>query len=211
MTQLVRVQAFSVTSDGYGSGEHQSLEKPFGTLDENDIHGWFFATAAWAGAEGSHGLDNLVASSYAPGFGAEIMGRKKFWPEPGPWRDSDWTGWWGDEPPFHTPVFVLTHYPRGPFSLSDTTFHFLDATPEEAVRIAKEAAGGKDVRIGGGVHTIREFLDAGLIDALQISVTPAIAGKGERLWESPDELNDRFHHESFTSPTGVTHHFFWKK
>lgn len=210
MTQLVRVPFFSVTSDGYGSGKGQSLERPFGDLDEAAIHGWPLTTAAWIGPGGTHGLDNLIVASHSEGFGAEIMGRRKFWPEPGPWRDPDWKGWWGDDPPFHTPVFVLTHYPRPPLTLSDTTFHFIEATPEEAIRIAKAAANGKDVRIGGGVTIIREFLDAGLIDTLQITVTPAVAGRGERLWSSPDELLDRYQHESVPSPSGVTHHFFWR-
>lgn len=210
MTQLVRVPLFAVTSDGYGSGSGQTITHPFGDLDENNLHGWCFTTAAWQGEGGSRGIDDLVVAGHSHHFGAEIMGRKKFWPEPGPWRDPDWKGWWGDEPPFHTPVFVLTHYPRRPLNLSDTTFHFIEATPEEAVRIAKAAAGGKDVRIGGGVSTIRQFLDAGLIDSLCVSVTPAIAGHGERLWTHPDELFDRYQHECVTGSSGITHHFFWR-
>lgn len=210
MTQLVRVPLFSVTSDGYGSGLGQTLKHPFGNLDEHDLHGWCFTTAAWKGEGGSRGIDDLVVAGHSNHFGAEIMGRKKFWPEPGPWRDPEWKGWWGDEPPFHAPVFVLTHYPRPPIHLSDTTFHFIDASPNEAVRIAKQAADGKDVRIGGGVSTIRQFLDAGLIDSLCISVTPAVAGRGERLWESPDELLDRYQHESASGTSGVIHHFFWR-
>ena len=138
------------------------------------------------------------------------MGRKKFWPEPGPWTDPNWTGWWGDDPPFHSPVFVLTHYPRPSITLSDTTYHFIEAIPEEAVSIAKQAANGKDVRIGGGVATIRQFLEAGLIDTLCINVTPAVAGHGERLWHGPGELFDRYEHESIAGESGVIHHFFWR-
>ncbi len=120
-------------------------------------------------------------------------------------------GWWGDEPPFHTPVFVLTHHVRPSFTLSDTTFHFLDATPRDALEQVKAAADGKDVRIGGGATTIREFLDADLIDEMHIAVAPYELGSGLRLWSSPDELADRFHLERVRSPSGVVHHFFWRR
>ncbi|WP_242424687.1 dihydrofolate reductase family protein, partial [Frankia sp. EI5c] len=120
-------------------------------------------------------------------------------------------GWWGDEPPFRTPVFVLTHHARPSFTLSDTTFHFVDATPYEALGQAKAAAGGRDVRIGGGVTTIRQFLDADLIDEMHIVVAPCELGDGLRLWDSPDELTDRFHLERVPSPSGVVHHFFWRR
>ncbi|WP_231498958.1 dihydrofolate reductase family protein, partial [Gordonia alkanivorans] len=120
-------------------------------------------------------------------------------------------GWWGDEPPFHTPVFVLTHHLRPSFTLGETTFHFLDATPAEAAAKAKAAADGKDVRIGGGVSTVREFLDADLIDTLHVAVAPVTYGNGLRLWDSPAELEDRFEHEVIPSPSGVTHHLFWRK
>lgn len=130
-------------------------------------------------------------------------------PQRGPWEDHDWQGWWGDNPPFHTPVFVLTHHPRPSFTLADTTFHFLEASPAEALQRATEAAEGKDVRLGGGVATVREFLEADLVDTIHVAVAPIELGRGERLWASPDDLLDRFHLETVPSPSGVTHHLFW--
>ena len=126
-------------------------------------------------------------------------------------QNHDWQGWWGDEPPFHTPVFVLTHHERPSFTLSDTTFHFVDGDPADALALAKEAAQGKDVRIGGGATTIRAFLDADLIDTLHVAVSPVELGHGVALWKSPDELLDRFHVDVVPSSSGVTHHLFWRK
>jgi dihydrofolate reductase len=214
MTQRVRVQNFTITQDGYGSGEGQTLEQPFGNMNPMELMGWAIATASHpfhTNSAGSRGLDDYFVRDFDNNIGAEIMGRNKFGPQRGPWENEDWKGWWGDNPPFHTPVFVLTHFVRPSFSLSDTTFHFIDTSPEEALRIAKEAAGGKDVRIGGGVATVREFLDADLIDELHIAVAPTTAGKGERLWESYDYLLDRFNLESIPSASGVTHLLFWRK
>jgi dihydrofolate reductase len=214
MTQRVRVQSFGITRDGYGAGEGQTRETPFGSLDPIRLMAWRFATASFPSGpnpSGSRGLDDYLERDFNRNIGAEIMGRNKFGPQRGPWENEEWRGWWGDEPPFHTPVYVLTHHVRPSFSLSDTTFHFLNATPSEAVQIAKAAAGGKDVRIGGGVATVREFLDADLIDEMHIAVAPFDAGKGERLWESYDHLFDRFHVESVPSPSGVTHLLFWRK
>src|SRR5690606_38539421 len=125
--------------------------------------------------------------------------------------DHGWQGWWGDVPPFHTPVFVLTHHPRPSFSLSDTTFHFIDAPPAEALAAAMEAADGKDVRIGGGVATVREFLEADLIDAMHVAVAPVELGREERQWGSPDELLGRLHRETIPSPSGVIHQLFWRR
>ena len=139
------------------------------------------------------------------------MGANKFSPHRGPWEDHEWQGWWGEDPPFHTPVFVLTHHLRPSFTLSDTTFHFIDATPAEALRVAKEAANGKDVRLGGGTTVVREFLEADLVDTLHVAVAPVDAERGERLWESPDELTDRLHLEVVPSPSGVVHHLFWRR
>ena len=138
------------------------------------------------------------------------MGRNKFDPQPGPF-DLAWEGWWGDVPPFHTPVFVLSKYARESITLSDTTFYFINATPAEALAKALAAANGKDVRVGGGVATLREFLAAGLIDTMHIAVAPMEMGRGERLWTSPDELLDRFELEKIQSPSGIVHHFFWRK
>jgi dihydrofolate reductase len=145
------------------------------------------------------------------GVGAEIMGRNKFGPIRGEWGDHDWRGWWGDEPPFHTPVFVMTHYERESFTLSDTTFHFVSGTPQEVLSRALEAADGRDVRLGGGVSVIRQFLDADLVDSLHVAVSPVVLGRGERLWESSDELLDRFDRETVLSPSGVTHVLLWRR
>ncbi|MGK2947215.1 MAG: dihydrofolate reductase family protein [Acidimicrobiales bacterium] len=149
--------------------------------------------------------------SYGCTYRAEIMGRNKFGPQRGPWEDHDRQGWWGDSPPFHTPVFVLTHHPRPSFTLADTTFHFIEASPGEALRQAQAAADGQDVRLGGGVANVRQFLEADLVDTMHVAVAPAELGRGERLWESPDELLDRFHLETVASPSGVTHHIFWRR
>lgn len=214
MPQLVRVQNFAVSSDGFGSGEGQTLERPFGHANPGDLMWWAGATAHWPNRTepgGTFGLDDYFTRDFSNNIGAEIMGRNKFGPQRGPWEDHGWQGWWGDVPPFHTPVFVLTHHPRPSFSLSDTTFHFIDAPPAEALAAAMEAADGKDVRIGGGVATVREFLEADLIDAMHVAVAPVELGRGERLWGSPDELLDRFHRETIPSPSGVIHQLFWRR
>ncbi|NGN64152.1 deaminase [Streptomyces sp. A7024] len=214
MGQLLRVQNFTVSSDGYGAGEGQSLERPFGHADPGTIMSWAGATASWPGrtdAGGSRGLDDYFTRDFGNNIGAEIMGRNKFGPQRGPWENEEWQGWWGDEPPFHTPVFVMTHHARPSFTLSDTTFHFVDGTPAAVLAQAKEAAQGQDVRLGGGVAINRAFLDAGLVDTLHVAVAPVKLGSGERLWESPEELDDRFHHDVVPSPSGVTHHLFWRK
>ena len=212
--QLLRVQCFGVSADGFGAGEGQTLEHPFGHADPMALLAWAGTTASWSHRTepgGTRGIDDVLVRAMAQDIGAEIMGRNKFGPVRGPWEDHEWQGWWGDEPPFHTPVFVLTHHERPSFTLSDTTFHFLDTTPAEALRQAKEAADGRDVRLGGGVATIREFLDADLVDTLHVSVAPLTLGRGERLWASPEELLDRFHLDTVPSPTGVTHLLFWRR
>jgi dihydrofolate reductase len=214
MTQLLRVHNFLLSSDGFGAGEGQSLERPFGHADPVELGGWAFATASWPNRTdggGSRGLDDYFVRDFHRNIGAEIMGRNKFAPQRGPWADFEWKGWWGDVPPFHTPVFVLTHYPRPSFTLADTTFHFLDAPPAEALQQAKQAADGKDVRLGGGVATVREFLEADLVDTIHVAVAPVELGRGERLWDSPEDLLDRFHLELVPSPSGVTHHIFWRR
>jgi dihydrofolate reductase len=214
MAQLLRVQNFCLSIDGFGAGEGQSLERPFGHAEPGDLFSWAGATASWpnrADPGGSRGLDDYFTRDFTHNIGAEIMGRNKFGPLRGPWENLDWQGWWGDVPPFHTPVFVLTHHPRPSFRLADTTFHFLDATPEDALERAKAAADGEDVRLGGGVTTVRQFLDADLVDTMHIAVTPVRIERGERLWDSPDDLLDRFHLESVPSPSGVTHHLFWRR
>ncbi len=214
MAQLLRVQNFAVSMDGFGAGEGQSLERPFGHVDPGDLLAWAMATASFPNRTepgGSRGLDDHFIRDFTRNIGAEIMGRNKFGPYRGPWQDLDWTGWWGDTPPFHTPVFVLTHHPRPSFTLADTTFHFIDATPADALRLAKAAADGQDVRLGGGVATIRQFLDVDLVDEMHIAVAPVTLGRGERLWTTADDLLDRFHLETVPSPSGVTHLMFWRR
>lgn len=213
MTQLLRVQNFVVSSDGFGAGEGQSLERPFGHADPRELMAWAGATAHWPNRTapgGTRGLDDYFTRDFTNGIGAEIMGRNKFGPVRGPWPDHEWQGWWGDEPPFRTPVYVLTHHPRPSFTLADTTFHFVDAAPAEALAIARRGAGGQDVRLGGGVSTVRQFLEAGLVDTLHVVVAPVELGRGERLWDSPDDLLDRYHRETVPSPSGVTHQIFWR-
>jgi dihydrofolate reductase len=212
--QLLKVQNLFLSSDGFGAGEGQSLETPFGTANPMELGGWAFTTASWPGRtdeDGSRGLDDYFVRDFSHNIGAEIMGRNKFSPYRGP-HDLEWQGWWGDDPPFHTPVFVLTHYPRPSFTLSDTTFHFVDGEPADVLEQARAAADGKDVRLGGGVTTIREFLDADLVDTMHVAVAPGVTlGSGVRLWESPDELLDRFNLDVVPSPSGVVHHIFWRK
>ncbi|WP_068160336.1 dihydrofolate reductase family protein [Rhodococcus phenolicus] len=213
MTQLLKVQNFTISSDGIAAGEHQSFESPFG-LDHGELMSWAGATASWPNRTdpgGTRGLDDYFARDFSRNIGAEIMGRNKFGPQRGEWENLDWQGWWGDEPPFRTPVFVLTHYPRPSITLSDTTFHFVGGEPAAVLEQAKAAAQGKDVRLGGGVTTIREFLDADLVDTLHVAVSPVTFGAGLRLWESPDDLRGRFHHEVVPSTSGIIHHLFWRR
>lgn len=212
--QLLRVQNFGVSLDGFGAGEGQSMETPFGHADPMALLGWAGQTASWVYRSepgGTRGIDDYFTRDYDRNIGAEIMGRNKFGPFRGPWEDHSWQGWWGDSPPFHTPVFVLTHHGRPSFTLDDTTFHFVDGSPLEVLNQAKAAAQGKDVRLGGGVQTIKQFLEADLIDTMHVSVAPISIGAGERLWESPEELFDRFHHDEVRSSSGYTHYVFWRK
>jgi dihydrofolate reductase len=214
MTQLLRVQNFMLSTDGFGSGEGQSLERPFGHANPAELASWAGATASWPNRTdpgGTRGLDDYFTRDFSRNIGCEIMGRNKFGPQRGPWDDHKWTGWWGDDPPFRTPVIVLTHHHRPSFTLSDTTFHFVEASPEEALERAKELADGQDVRLGGGVATVREFLDADLVDTMHVAVAPVELGRGERLWHAPDELEGRFHHETVPSQSGVIHHIFWRR
>ena len=195
MTQ-VRVHNFSVSLDGFGTGEGQSLEAPFGHAQVRLLE-WFFGTRTFNAMQdapgGGTGVDEAFASNWGPGIGAEIMGRNKFGPQRGPWTDEQWKGWWGDNPVFHTPVFVLTHHLRPSIEMEGgTTFHFLDATPAEALKAAREAAGGLDVRIGGGVSTIREFLAADLIDHMHLALVPIVLGRGQRLWDGLEDIERQF-------------------
>ncbi|MFJ4124341.1 dihydrofolate reductase family protein [[Kitasatospora] papulosa] len=208
----VRVHNLSVSVDGFATGEGQSPDAPFGHAGTR-LHEWFFPTRTFqrmlGKPGGSTGADDAIASTWEAGVGAEIMGRNKFSPLRGPWENDDWKGWWGPNPPFHTPVFVLTHHPRPSVEMEGgTTFHFIDATPQEALRQAREAAGGLDVRIGGGPSTVREFLAEDLVDHLHVAVVPIVLGRGERLWDGLEGLEKRFRAESVTTPGGVTHMTF---
>ena len=210
----VRIHNFAVSLDGFGTGEGQSLEAPFGHAGHR-LHEWYVTTRFFAehvgGAGTSAGVDDAIARRIDPGIGAEIMGRGKFGPQTGPWTDEEWRGWWGDDPPFRTPVFVLTHHPRPSFSLGETTFHFIDATPEEALARAREAADGLDVRIGGGVKTVRSFLAADLVDHMHVAVVPIVLGRGERLWDGLEGLDERFDVEVVSTPSGTTHLTFTRR
>jgi len=211
---LARVQFFSVSLDGFGTGEGLSREEPFGHAGER-LHQWMFATRWWHERQGepggSGGIDDALLRLHEPGVGAEIMGSGKFGP-PGWHDDPEWKGWWGPVPPFHTPTFVLTHHPRPPIQMEGgTTFHFLDASPSEALVTARQAAGSQDVRIGGGATTIREFLTAGLIDQMHVVVVPIVLGRGVRLWDAQEGLESSFDIEAVSSPSGVTHLTFTRR
>jgi dihydrofolate reductase len=213
MAQMARVHNLTVSADGYAAGEGQSLERPFGHAEPAEFFAWAGATASWPNRTdpgGSRGIDDYLVRDFHRNIGAEIMGRNKFAPSRGPWGDTDWLGWWGEEPPFHTPVFVMTHHERPSFTLSDTTFHFVSGDPASVLERAFAAADGKDVRLGGGANTVRQFLDAGLIDTLHVAVAPVELGAGSRLWTSPDELLDRYSRDVVLSPNGVVHHLFWR-
>jgi dihydrofolate reductase len=205
---LTRVQNFSISLDGFGTGEPQSHDAPFGHAGER-LHEWMFATR-WGremfGLPGrTGGIDDAFARQFDPGIGAEIMGAGKFGP-PGWHEDPEWKGWWGPNPPFHTPTFILSHHPRPSIEMEGgTTFHFLDVSPAEALESAREAADGQDVRLGGGATVIRGFLAAGLVDHMHIVVVPILLGRGARLWEELGGLENDYQVEAASSPSGVTH------
>jgi dihydrofolate reductase len=186
----VRVTTFGVSLDGFGAGPRQSLEHPLGVNGPN-IMEWFFPTRVWQKmnglGEGETGIDNQMAEQAVENVGAWIMGRNMFGPVRGPWPDDKWKGWWGDEPPYHVPVFVLTHHARPPLEMAGgTTFHFVTDGIESALKQAKAAANGKDVRIGGGVSTVRQYLRAKAIDELHLVSRAVLLGDGESLFEDLD-------------------------
>src|SRR5258707_1547358 len=186
----VRVAGFSISLDGFGAGPEQSLENPLGKRGV-ELHQWIFGTrmfrAMTGKAGGSNGVDQAYAHRSMDGFGAFILGRNMFGPIRGSWPDESWKGWWGDNPPYHAPTFVLTHYEREPLVMEGgTTFYFVSGGIEEALGLAKQAAGDKDVKIGGGVSTVRQYLRAGLIDSLQFALAPVVLGQGEALFTDLD-------------------------
>jgi dihydrofolate reductase len=188
---IVCVRSFGVSLDGFAAGLDQSLEQPLGVRGP-ELMEWFFHTRVWRtqhdlGGDGEAGVDNRMAEQGFANIGAWILGRNMFGPIRGPWPDDSWRGWWGDEPPYHVPTFVLTHHSRPPLQMQGgTTFHFVTDGIDAALARAKEAAGGRDVRIGGGVATIRQFLQARLIDEMSLAVRPIVLGEGESLWSGLD-------------------------
>src|SRR5512135_3458712 len=186
----LRVYCFSVSLDGYAAGPRQDLQHPLGVGGEG-LFDWFFRTRTFQSMHGGEGGeenadDAIAARGFAP-FGAWILGRNMFGPVRGPWPDESWKGWWGDEPPYHVPTFVLTHHARKPLEMKGgTTFHFVTDGIQSALKQAKAAAGGREVRLGGGVATIRQYLAAGLIDDLHLAVRPVILGRGEHLFQGLD-------------------------
>jgi dihydrofolate reductase len=189
MSRLL-VRSFAVSLDGYGAGPNQDLANPLGVGGPR-IMEWFFGTRCFARMHGQgggeSGVDDAVAERGFAGIGAWILGRNMFGPVRGPWPDESWRGWWGEEPPYHTPVFVLTHHARAPLAMAGgTTFHFVTAGIHAALEQARAAAGGADVRVGGGVATVRQYLRAGLIDELHLAVRPVLLGAGESLFQGLD-------------------------
>jgi dihydrofolate reductase len=189
----LRVHNFTISIDGYGAGPDQTVETPLGVGGE-ELHAWMLATAGWhrmtSQEGGTEGVDNNFFYAGEDNIGATIMGRNMFGPIRGEWPDAEWKGWWGPEPPYHHPVFVLTHHGRDPIPMEGgTTFHFVTDGIESALEQAFAAAGGADVRIGGGVATIQQYLRARLVDELHVAISPRLLGGGERLFD-PDRVGD---------------------
>jgi dihydrofolate reductase len=183
----IRVNSFSISSDGFGAGPTQTLENPLG-VGGMALHEWVFPTRTFQetvlGKQGgSTGIDDDFAARGFENLGAWILGRNMFGPVRGPWPNDDWKGWWGDTPPYHVPVFVLTHHPREPLAMKGgTTFHFVTDGIHSALRQAAQAANGRDIRIGRGVATIQQYLQAGLVDEMHLAIAPVVLGAGENLF-----------------------------
>lgn len=218
MTKL-RVHNLAVSLDGFATGVGQSFDEPFGHAGMRLME-WFFPTRTFVGMSGHEdeavgagttGIDDQFASATTVGIGAEIMGRGKFGPQTGPWEDESWRGWWGEEPPFHSPVVVMTHHERPDLTLGETTFHFRNASPQEALVLATELAGGLDVRLGGGATIVRQFLAADLVDYMHLVVSPIVLGRGQRIWDDQEGLEKRFEIEATASSGGVVHYVFTRK
>ncbi|PMS18278.1 deaminase [Trinickia dabaoshanensis] len=187
----VRVNGFTLSLDGYGAGPDQSIDNPLG-LGGTELHQWLFPTRTFqqtlfGNDGGTTGVDDDFAARGFKNVGAWILGRNMFGPIRGAWPDENWKGWWGENPPYHTPVFILTHHARPPIEMEGgTTFHFVTEGIHKALELAREAAAGMDVRIGGGAATIRQYLRAGLIDEMHIAISPVLLGKGESLFDGVD-------------------------
>jgi dihydrofolate reductase len=211
----LRVHNFAISLDGYAAGPNQRLDEPFGDIGDRGLHEWMFATRMgheMRGLEGGdEGIDNDFAVQGDIDIGATIMGRNMFGPIRGPWENEEWTGWWGEDPPYHHPVFVLTHHPRPSIPMQGgTTFHFVDDGIESALEQAFAAADGKDVRIGGGAGTIQQYLRAGLIDDLHVAIVPILIGAGERLFDNLDGGPDGYECTELVCSPAVAHARFSK-
>jgi dihydrofolate reductase len=205
----LRVHAFSISVDGYGAGPDQSPENPLGVGGE-ELHEWLFPTRTFQqmlGKEGgTTGVDDEFARRGFENIGAWIMGRNMFTSSRGPWPDDGWRGWWGDNPPYHAPVFVLTHHLRAPIAMEGgTTFHFVTDGVDAARKRAVDAAGGRDVRISGGVGTIRQYLAAGLIDEVHLAIAPRLLGSGEHLLAGIDASELGYQVAEHVPTAGATH------
>lgn len=203
----LRVHNLTVSLDGYAAGPDQGSDHPLGRGGEQ-LHDWAFATRTFRrthGMEGgSSGIDDEFAARTTEGIGATIMGRNMFGPVRGPWPDASWTGWWGDDPPFHHPVFVLTHHAREPVRMEGgTTFHFVTDGIEAALEQAVASADGLDVAVGGGPDTVRQYLCAGLVDEMHVAIAPVLLGSGERLFK--DDLTSTYELAEFAPSEAVTH------
>lgn len=211
----LRVHNFLVTLDGYATGEDQSTEAAFGTA-QSEFLPWFekaniFRPADQPGsAVPAPSVNESIAAAWGSGIGADIMGRNMYRPATGPWPQDGWRGWWGEEPPFGTPCFVMTHWEREPLTVGNTTFHFVSGTPAEVLQRAQKAAGWLDVRLGGGPSIVNEFLAADLVEYLHIIQIPVVLGRGVRLWDGLESLHKRYAIESATMPNGTIHLFFTK-
>ncbi|MBI2746251.1 MAG: dihydrofolate reductase [Burkholderiales bacterium] len=205
----VRVEGFTISLDGYGAGPDQDLNHPLG-IGGTDLHQWLFPTRtlqrALFGKDGTTGVDDDFVARGFQNVGAWILGRNMFGPVRGAWPDNNWKGWWGDSPPYHVPTFILTHHARESIVMEGgTTFHFVTGGIHEALDRAREAAQGKDVRIGGGAHTIQQYLRAGLIDELHIAISPVLLGGGERLFEGLDMRAQGYECVQFVASEKATH------
>jgi dihydrofolate reductase len=211
----LRVHNFVVTLDGYATGEDQSTEAAFGTA-QSEFLPWFERARVWRPAYRPGGVafapsaDETIAAAWGSGIGADIIGRNMYLPGTGPWRQDGWRGWWGEEPPFGTPCFVMTHWEHESLRVGHTTFIFVNGTPAEVLQRAQEAAGGLDIRLGGGPTTVNEFLATDLVDYLHVIQIPIVLGRGLRLWDGLGSLHNRYTVESVTMPNGTTHFFFTK-
>jgi dihydrofolate reductase len=205
----LRIQSFSISLDGYGAGPGQSLDKPLGAGGEA-LHAWAWPTRTiqrlFGNEGGATGIDDDFAARGFDNIGAWILGRNMFGPIRGAWPDEAWQGWWGDEPPYHCPVFVLTHHARAPIAMrGGTTFHFVTEGIDAALERATEAAQGKDVRLGGGVATARQYLQAGLVDEVHLAIAPLLLGSGESLFAGLDLVELGYRCSEHAASANATH------